>query len=234
MTEHHNTRRLAEPQDAPDDRRFADVRERVVEACRYLAGAGLSPGSSGNVSVRVGDQVLITPTGSALRRARPEELAQVTLAGRSLTSSGPSVASGGVPSKELGVHLAVYRRRPEVRAVVHLHSPYATACACLVPDDDGFAQLPPLTPYRVMRLGDVPVAPYARPGTRELADGIERLAAEHQVILMANHGSVVAGESLDAAVELAEELEAVAQLTLLLRDRPHAQLTQDQTVALRK
>ncbi|WP_432941990.1 class II aldolase/adducin family protein [Kribbella sp. CA-253562] len=209
-----------------NDNSLTEIRERVVAACRHLAAAGLSPGSSGNVSVRVGDQVLITPTGSALRRVQAEDLAQVTVDG--LTSK-----SAAKPSKELPVHLAVYRQRPETTAVVHLHSPYATACACLPPDERGLAQLPPLTPYRVMRLGDVPLAPYARPGSSELGDGVERLADRHHVILLANHGSVVAGTSLDAAVELAEELETAAQLSLLLRDLPHVRLTPAQAAALR-
>jgi ribulose-5-phosphate 4-epimerase/fuculose-1-phosphate aldolase len=177
--------------------------------------------------VRVGDQVLITPTGSALRRVQAEDLAQLAIDGTQASSSAAK------PSKELPVHLAVYRQRPETTAVVHLHSPYATACACLPPDDNGLAQLPPLTPYRVMRLGDVPLAPYAKPGSSELGDGVERLADRHPVILLANHGSVVAGTSLDAAVELAEELETAAQLSLLLRDLLHVQLTPAQAAALR-
>ncbi|WP_202866157.1 class II aldolase/adducin family protein [Kribbella turkmenica] len=203
---------------------LAELRERVVEACRHLAGAGLSPGSSGNVSVRVGDQVLITPTGSALRRVRADDLAQV--------DAGSPVGNRPRPSKELPVHLAVYRQRPQATAVVHLHSPYATACACLPPDGRGLAQLPPLTPYRVMRLGDVPLAPYAKPGSSALGDGVEKLAAKHHVILLANHGSVVAGESLDSAVELSEELETAAQLTLLLRAQPAVHLTPAQTATL--
>ncbi|ONI72442.1 hypothetical protein BWI15_15065 [Kribbella sp. ALI-6-A] len=205
---------------------MTEIREQVVAACRHLAAAGLSPGSSGNVSVRVGDQVLITPTGSALRRVQAEDLAQVPVDGQT-SNSAPK------PSKELPVHLAVYRQRPEATAVVHLHSPYATACACLPPDESGLAQLPPLTPYRVMRLGDVPLAPYAKPGSSELGDGVERLAVRHHVILLANHGSVVAGTSLDAAVELAEELETAAHLSLLLRDLPHVQLTPAQAAVLR-
>lgn len=202
----------------------ADARRSLIDACRRLASAGLSPGSSGNLSVRVGDRTLVTPTGSSLARVAADELAVVGVDG--------AVAAGATPTKELPVHLAVYRERADARAVVHLHSPFATALSCL-PPNDGFAPLPPLTPYRVMRLGDVPVAPYAPPGSGELGNGVAALAAAHPVILLANHGSVIAAATLDGAVDLAEELETAAQLTLLLRGVPHLELSEDQQRELR-
>ncbi|MCU1438392.1 MAG: aldolase [Naasia sp.] len=201
----------------------AAARERLVAAARQLAARGLSPGSTGNLSVRVDDRILITPTGSSLSRVLPADLAEVDLA------SGAVLA--GRPSKELPLHRAVYTERP-AGAVVHLHSPYATAIACLPPGAHGDAALPALTPYRVMRLGLVPVAPYAAPGSPDLAEGVRRLAGAHPVLLLASHGPVVAAADLDGAVDLAEELEAAAQLTLLLDARPTRPLTPEQVAAL--
>ncbi|WP_307807084.1 class II aldolase/adducin family protein [Naasia sp. SYSU D00057] len=197
---------------------------QLIRAARHLAARGLSPGSSGNLSVRAGNRVLITPTGSSLSRVEAGDLAEVSLEGAVLA---------GTPSKEFPLHLAVYRQRPEATAVVHLHSPYATAIACLPPDADGHAALPPLTPYRVMRLGDVPVAPYAAPGTAELAAGVEALAGRAAVLLLAQHGCVVAAAGIDAAVDLAEELETAAQLTLLLDGRPARMIPADRIAGLR-
>ena len=198
--------------------------DQLIRAARHLAARGLSPGSSGNLSIRSGDRVLITPTGSSLSRVKAVDLAEVTLHGAVVV---------GEPSKEYPLHLAVYRQRPDATAVVHLHSPYATAIACLPPDGDGHAALPPLTPYRAMRLGDVPVAPYAAPGTAELAAGVEALAGGAAVLLLAQHGSVVAAAGIDAAVDLAEELETAAHLTLLLDGRSPRMIPADRRGALR-
>jgi 3-dehydro-4-phosphotetronate decarboxylase len=198
--------------------------EDLIRAARHLADRGLSPGSSGNLSVRDGDRVLITPTGSSLSRVAVDDLAEVALDG---------TVTAGKPSKEYPLHLAVYRQRSDATAVVHLHSPYATAIACLAPDDAGNAALPPLTPYRVMRLGDVPVAPYAAPGSSGLADGVASLAGRSAVLLLAQHGSVVAAAGIDAAVDLAEELETAAQLTLVLEGRSPRLIPPDRVAALR-
>lgn len=202
-----------------------EVREQVVAACRHLSTAGLSPGSSGNLSVRVDDDLLVvTPTGSSLRRVTADDLAVVRLDG--------SVLGPARPSKEVPLHRAVYARRPDAVAVVHLHSPYAVAAACL-DRPAGAPTLPPLTPYQVMRLGDLPVAPYARPGTAALAAGVEALAADHAALLLANHGSLTASTSLDGAVDLAEEIEAAARVALLVRGLRPRELTPGQVAELR-
>lgn len=192
-----------------------DARDTMVRACRHLAASGLSPGSSGNMSVRIGSRILATPTGSSLRSVTAEELAVI-----------PSSVQGAPrPTKELPLHAAMFAAHPAATAVVHLHSPSATALACLPPDERGNADLPPLTPYRVMRLGDVPLVPYGRPGSDELAAGVAARASAHRVLLLANHGPLVAAESLDAAIDLVEELEAASQLSLLLRGTSAVPLT---------
>jgi ribulose-5-phosphate 4-epimerase/fuculose-1-phosphate aldolase len=198
----------AEPMTAEPNEQ--EARTALIRACRHLAAAGLSPGSSGNVSLRVGTRILATPTGSSLRAVTEEQLA--------LTPSDREGAPR--PTKELPLHAAMYAAHPDAAAVVHLHSPHATAIACLPPDEHGNAQLPPLTPYRVMRLGDVPLVPYAPPGSADLARGVAERAAGHPALLLANHGPIVAAATLEAAIDLVEELETAAQLTLLLRQAP--------------
>jgi len=209
----------------------ADQRAGLVAACRHLADRGLSPGGSGSLAVRVGeDELLVTPTGSSCSRVRPEELALVRLDG------GPAPATGPRPSKEAGLHRAVFAARPDARAVVHLHAPFTVAVACLDPaagGPHGTGPIPPLTPYQLMRLGRLPVVPYAAPGSAELAAAVGERAGTADVLLLANHGSVVAAGSLERAVDLAEELEAAARLHVTLLGAAPRLLTPEQVAALR-
>jgi 3-dehydro-4-phosphotetronate decarboxylase len=213
-----------------NDDDYASERAALISTCRHLAARGLSPGSSGNVSVRVGDILLMTPTGSALSRLTAEDLSVISLRE---AGAGASHVSGPRPSKEMPLHLAVYATRPGAQAVVHLHSPYATALSCLPPDEHGHAPLPPLTPYRVMRLGDVPVAAYQTPGSENLATGVAELVREHDTMLLANHGPVLVGGDLASAADLAEELETAAQLTFLVRGTPFVLLSDGEVTSLR-
>ncbi|WP_194420908.1 class II aldolase/adducin family protein [Microbacterium abyssi] len=180
----------------------------LVDACRALAASGLSPGSSGNASVREGDRILITPTGSALGRVGVGDIVVLEI-------DGTHVA-GPAPTKEWAMHLAAYRARPTAGAVVHLHSRAATAVSCLTSADDG-DPLPFYTPYRIRMLGHVALVGYSAPGSAELADGVEAAASGSHCMLLANHGSLICAPSISRAVDLCEELEAAAELTLALR-----------------
>ncbi|MGN6272663.1 MAG: class II aldolase/adducin family protein [Protaetiibacter sp.] len=201
--------------------------DALIAAARHLAARGLSPGSSGNLSIRLDDRVLLTPTGSSLARVLPAELAELALDGTHL--------GGCRPTKEWAVHLAAYAADPVLRAVVHLHAPASTAVSCLPPVGDGLADLPAYTPYRVMSLGAVPLVPYAAPGDAALGTAVgERIAAGRPALLLAHHGSVTAAASLDRAVDLAEELEASAALALTLAGRGARELTLAQQAALRR
>lgn len=186
------------------------ARDALVERGRSLYDRGYAHGSSGNLSVRVGDTILITPTGSSLGRLDPLRLAKVAPDGTSL--------AGDPPSKEAFLHLAMYAQRPAARAIVHLHCTCAVAVSCLVHDDVANV-LPPLTAYHVMRVGPLPLIPYFRPGDRALAAAVGAAAATHRAVLLANHGPVVSGKSLDDAIDGAEELEQTAKLALLLHGR---------------
>jgi ribulose-5-phosphate 4-epimerase/fuculose-1-phosphate aldolase len=184
------------------------LRDEIVRWGRSLFQRGLTAGSSGNISVRLEDGYLTTPTNSCLGFLEPARLSR-------LDATGEHVA-GDPPTKELPLHFALYHRRPRSRAVVHLHSTYATALSCLS-DVDPRDAIPPITPYVVMRLGRVPIVSYTRPGAPEIAPLIDALAADHAALLLANHGPIVAGASLSAAVFAAEELEEAAKLVILTR-----------------
>lgn len=184
------------------------AREGLVRWGRSLFERGLTPGSSGNLSVRLADGYLFTPTNSCLGFLDAARLSKLDAAGRHV--------GGDPPTKELPLHFAFYEARPSARAVVHLHSTHATALSCLA-DTDPEDAIPPITPYVVMRVGRVPVVPYTRPGSAEVAPLIRARAGDHPAILLGNHGPVVAGASLEAAVFAMEELEETARLVMLTR-----------------
>lgn len=199
------------------------LRDAIVARGKSLYERGYAHGSSGNLSARIDDGIVITPTGSSLGRLDPARLAKVALDGTRL--------AGDAPSKEAFLHLAMYAERPLARAIVHLHCTCAVAVSCLVHENPANV-LPPLTAYHVMRVGIVPLVPYFRPGDPALAAAVRAIAATHGAILLANHGPVVAGKSLDDAVDNAEEFEQTAKLSLLLADRNVSLLTAVQIAAL--
>lgn len=180
--------------------------DELTEAGHRLAAAGISPGTSGNLSVRDGDRILITGTGADLGRLGERDIAQVGLDGTHL--AGPR------PSKEVSVHLAMYARNPGHTATVHVHSPHAVAVACLPPWSETSA-LPPLTPYFVMRVGQTPLIPYRAPGDPELGTLIEDHPLAFHAALLANHGQVTSGTTLDDAMTAAVELEETCRIVLL-------------------
>jgi ribulose-5-phosphate 4-epimerase/fuculose-1-phosphate aldolase len=199
------------------------LRDELVRHAASLHARGYAHGSSGNLSVRLPDGVLITPTGTSLGRIDPARLSKLSPEG--------TLVSGDPPSKEGFLHLAVYARRSGATAIVHLHCTCAVAVSCLVHEDPRNV-LPPITAYHVMRVGPVPLVPYHRPGDRTLAEAVGALAATHKAVLLANHGPVVAGRSLDDAVDSAEELEQTARLVLLVGTRPASLLTAEQVAAV--
>ena len=196
-----------------------DLRDAIVKWGRSLFERGFTVGSSGNISVRCGDGFLMTPTNSCMGFLDGDRLS-------SLDGDGRHVG-GDRPTKELPLHFAYYEARPQAQAVVHLHSTFATALSCLS-DVDPEDSVPAITPYVVMRVGRVPVIPYTRPGSADVAPLIRARAADHPAVLLANHGPVVAGASLEAAVFAAEELEETAKLVLVTRTLEVRRLTPGQ------
>ncbi len=198
--------------------------EAIIAVGRHLERSGLAHGTSGNISVRIGDTVLVTPTNSRLGALYEEKLSHVGLDGVRL--------AGPPPSKETPLHLNLYRGRPDATAVVHLHSTYCVAVSCLHGLDSDNA-LPALTAYSLMRLGRVALLPFHPPGSAALADAVAAASVANRAMLLSNHGSLVAGTSLDAATADAEEMEQTAKLTLLLRGLPVRLVPSEQAAALR-
>lgn len=200
-----------------------DIREAIVRWAKSLFERGFTVGSSGNISVKLDEGYLMTPTNSCMGFLSPDRLSR-------LDADGVHV-DGDKPSKEIPLHMAFYRGRPQARAVVHLHSTHATALSCLA-DIDPEDAIAPITPYVVMRVGRVPVLPYTRPGSADIAPLVEARADEHPAVLLANHGPVVSGQSLESAVFAAEELEETARLILLTRGLPVRSLSPEQIAEL--
>lgn len=187
----------------------AALREAICRFAASLHARGLTPGASGNISARTEDGgLLVTPTGASLGGLDPARLSRLDAAGRLL--------SGDAPTKEIPLHSAFYATRAKTGAVVHLHSTHSVALSML-PDTDADCVLPPLTAYSVMRVGKVKLLPYFRPGDPAMGDAVRGLAGRRSAVLLANHGPVVAGADLEAAVFAMEELEETAKLALLTR-----------------
>ena len=167
----------------------------------------------------------MTPTGSSMGNLDPNEISKLDLSG--------NLISGNNPTKESFLHIAMYDERPDSRAVVHLHSTHSVAVSCLA-DIDKENVLPPITAYYVMKIGTLPLVPYFPPGDINLAKAVKEMASDHHAVLLANHGPVVAGKTLEDAVYAIEELEETARLFLLLKNMKTQYLNQNQVNALAK
>lgn len=186
------------------------LRDQLCRLAGSLFDRGLTNGSSGNVSLRLPDGgFLVTPTGASLGALDPARLSRFDAAMR--------LVDGDPPTKEVPLHAAFYETRgARTGAVVHLHSTHSVAVSML-PEIDPDSVFPPLTAYSVMRLGKVKLLPYYRPGDPMMGEAVRGLAGRRSAVLLANHGPVVAGKDLEAAVYAMEELEEAARLTLLTR-----------------
>jgi 3-dehydro-4-phosphotetronate decarboxylase len=201
----------------------AKVREEICVTGASLYERGYTVGSAGNISARLDDGWLITPTDACLGRLDPAEIAKVDLDGNAV--------SGGKPSKTLALHRGVYERNREARGIVHTHSTHLVALTLAgvwKPDD----VLPPITPYYVMKVGHIPLIPYCRPGDPSVAERVRALANDVRGVLLERLGPVVWGASVSQAAWSLEELEETAQLWLMTEPRP-APLTDAQIDDLR-
>src|ERR1700736_2912681 len=202
------------------------IREEICRLGHSLFERGLTPGSSGNISVKLDDGgTIVTPTNASLGFLNPARLSRLAPDGR--------LISGDAPTKEVPLHSALYQTRGPARGVAQLHSTHSVALSML-PEVDPRAALPPMTPYYLMKCGATALVPYYRPGDPAVADAIKGLAGKYSSVLLANHGPVVAGDTLEAAVFAMEELEETAKLYLLLRGLNPRYLTPAQVVDLAK
>lgn len=196
----------------------SESRQDLVSAAARVAAAGMSPGSSGNVSVRQGDRIIMSPTGADLAALDPDRLSVLDFHGNLL--DGPK------PSKEYPLHRAFYRREDSTRAVVHVHSIAASAWSCVDPWSERSA-VPPLTPYFVMRVGQTPLIPYADPGDPVQGDVIEACAVRFRAALLQNHGAITAGRTMAEALEATIELEHTCALLLRIGAMPYQLIPAD-------
>jgi len=182
------------------------LRERIAQALRYMEEKGLNYGYSGNVSARAGPNAyLITPSGVRKALVKPEDLLLVDGEGR-------VIEGGGKPSVEHLLHLAVYRARPDVSAIIHAHPIYATVLSVLRLD------LEPIVEELALYVGGgVRVADYAPSGTEKLAENVLRALGDRNAAILANHGILACGSDVDEALNVLECVERAAQIYLLAR-----------------
>ncbi|WP_134724235.1 aldolase [Paracoccus luteus] len=200
------------------------LRETLCDMAASLFSRGATHGSTGNISARTEDGgLIVSPTGTSFGRLDPARLARFDAAGRQV--------DGDPPTKEMALHAAFYATRQSAGAVVHLHSCHAVALSTL-PGIDPDDVLPPITPYAIMQLGRVRLLPYFRPGDAAMGDAVRGLGGKRAAVLLANHGPVVAGRSIEAACNAIEELEATARLALLTRGLSPRLLTPEQVADL--
>ena len=187
-----------------------DDRAGLVTAAKSLHDRGYAPGNTGNLSLRTDEGYIITPTNSCLGRLSPDDL--------SVIASDGSLLGGLKPSKELPLHLEMYAAHADARAIVHLHSLGAVAASCLssMAPTSVFSNM---TAYQLLRVRNVVLATYAEPGSAELTRNVREAAQQSASLLLANHGSLVARESLDAAVDAIEQFEQTALLAVMLDGR---------------
>lgn len=196
------------------------LREQICQMAKSLFDRGLTGGSSGNISARTEEGgLLVTPTGSSFGTLDPAQLSRFDAKGLQ--------TDGLKPTSELALHAAFYDTRSTAGAVVHLHSTHSVALS-MIPGADLECFLPPLTAYSIICLGKVKLLPFFRTGDPAMGDAVRGLAGKRSSVMLANHGPVVAGKDLEAAVFAVEELEETAKLVMLLRGADAITLTPEQ------
>jgi L-fuculose-phosphate aldolase len=181
------------------------LKEDIVRVCRMLHRKNYLAATDGNVSVRLGDLVLTTPSGINKGLMEAYQVITVDLEGRVL-------AGEGTPTSEIRMHLLAYELRPEISAVVHAHLPYATACTLA-----GVSLLEPILPEVVITLGGIPTAPYATPGSEAVPEAIRDFIREYDAILLSRHGAMTVGRDVTDAYNKMEKLEHTARVMLAAR-----------------
>jgi ribulose-5-phosphate 4-epimerase/fuculose-1-phosphate aldolase len=196
------------------------LREDICLLAKSLFDRGLTGGSTGNISARTDDGgLLVSPTGTSFGRLDPATLSRFDVSGNFI--------DGDSPTKEMPLHSAFYDTRVGTGAVVHLHSCHSVALS-LLPTQDKSNFLPPLTPYAIMKLGKVQLLPFFVPGDVAMGDAVRALNGKRSAVMLANHGPVVAGTTVEAACNAIEELEDTAHLALLTHGMRPSGLSDEQ------
>jgi len=182
------------------------VATEIVRVCRRLYERGLIAGTEGNVSAKVGKNVILaTPAGRCKGDLVPDDIVELSL-------DGTTRDKDRMPSTEIAMHLRIYEKRGDVAAVVHAHPPTATGFAVA-----GEGLTAPVLPELMLLTGPVPLVPYGQPGTAALADRLEPFLAAHDAFLLANHGATTVGRTIDEALHRMETLEHGARILLAAR-----------------
>lgn len=202
----------------------AALREQICLLAKSLFDRGMTHGSTGNISARTEDGgLLVSPTGTSFGRLDPGRLSRFDAKG--------NLISGDKPTKEMPLHSAFYDTRSSAGAVVHLHSCHSVAWS-MMPEVDEDDFLPPLTPYAVMKLGQVKLLPFFLPGDPAMGEAVRGLAGKRSAVMLANHGPVVAGKDVEAACNAVEELEETARLAMMMRGVEARMLSAEQVRAV--
>ena len=202
----------------------ARLRELICTLAKSMFDRKLTGGSTGNISARTSDGgLLVSPTGTSFGRLDPGRLSRFDAQGM--------LIDGDKPTKEMPLHSAFYETRSSAGAVVHLHSCHSVALS-MMPDVDADNFLPPLTPYGIMKLGQVKLLPFFMPGDPAMGDAVRGLAGKRSAVMLANHGPVVAGKDIEAACNAIEELEDTARLAMMTRGLSPRALSEIQVQAI--
>lgn len=186
------------------------LKARVVLVGKTLFERGYAVGTAGNISVRTDeDRFLVTNRGACLGRLEADGLSIIDYQGQ--------VVFGGEPTKEHKLHLAIYKAKPEVNAIIHLHSTYLTALS-LLQDLNPENALKAFTPFMAARIGKLPVVPYHAPGSQALIEATVAKILDCPAVLLANHGVIVTGKDLYEVFDVIQELEEVAKMKFTLAD----------------
>jgi len=180
------------------------IREKIIEVGKWMRTSNLVCATDGNISVRFNEtEILITPSGVPKWKMKKENLVRMNLNG--------DVVEGKNPSSEYKMHTGIYKERTDISAVIHTHSPYATAFAA--------ARIPIEPVLSEVLLSDeiIPVAPYATPSTDEVPASLRDLISKHNTVLLANHGVVTVGKNIEDAYYRAERVEHIAKVMLLAK-----------------
>lgn len=202
----------------------ARLRELICTLAKSMFDRKLTGGSTGNISARTSDGgLLVSPTGTSFGRLDPGRLSRFDAQGL--------LIDGDKPTKEMPLHSAFYETRSSAGAVVHLHSCHSVALS-MMPDVDADNFLPPLTPYGIIKLGQVKLLPFFIPGDPAIGDAVRGLAGKRSAVMLANHGPVVAGKDIEAACNAIEELEDTARLAMMTRGLSPRALSEIQVQAI--
>lgn len=181
---------------------ISELKKQIILYGKKLGEKNMSPATSGNISVRCGENILITGSGTCLADLTEEEIV--------LIDKNANLSEGKInPSSEKNLHTAIYAIRPDINAIIHCHSPYASAFAvCRIPLSK------PIISENVFYFGEIPVAPYALPGSEKLVENSAKFFAKHNAVLLANHGIILGAQNLKSTYYLMETAETYAQIYL--------------------